>query len=61
MFRRRGPGLLVIAYVVVGAFVAGTNGYFGSVGEIHGIVSALLAIFLWPLVLIGVNFKEVLV
>ena len=54
---RRGPGLLTIAYIVVGAFVAGTNGYFRGVSDIEAIVSALLAIFLWPLVLLGIDLK----
>jgi hypothetical protein len=54
---RRGPGLLVIVYIVVGAFVAGTHGYFRGVGDIEAILSALLAIFLWPLVLIGIDLR----
>ena len=54
---RRGPGLFTIAYIVVGAFVAGTNGYFRGVSDIEAIASALLAIFLWPLVLLGVDLK----
>ena len=61
MSRRGGPGLLALAYVVIGAFIAGTHGYFASVGSVHGVVAALLAIFLWPLVLLGIDFKEVLV
>jgi len=31
--------------------------YFRDVGDIEGIVSALLAILLWPLVLLGVDLK----
>ena len=54
---RPGPGLFTIAYIVIGAFVAGTNGYFRGVGDIEAIASALLAIFLWPLVLLGVDLK----
>ncbi len=49
--------LLVVAYVIVGAFVAGIYGYFGSVGTIEGVGSALLAILLWPLVLLGISLK----
>jgi lipopolysaccharide export LptBFGC system permease protein LptF len=56
---RRGglSGLLVLIYVIIGAFVAGTHGYFGSVSTIEGVASALLAILLWPLVLLGVSLK----
>ena len=54
---RRGPGLLSIIYLIIGAFVAGTNGYFKGVSDIEAIVSALLAIFLWPLVLLGIDLK----
>lgn len=47
--------LIVVAYVVVGAFVAATSGYFQGLGELESILSAILAILLWPLVLLDVN------
>lgn len=47
--------LIVVAYVVVGAFVAATSGYFQGLGELENILSAILAILLWPLVLLDVN------
>jgi hypothetical protein len=47
--------LLLVAYVVVGAFVAATSGYFQGLGELENILSAILAILLWPLVLLDVN------
>ena len=48
MYRRGGPGLLTIIYLVI-ACSAGDHGYIqhDTVGEV---VSALLAIVLWPLV-----------
>jgi hypothetical protein len=51
MDRRRGPSLLTIIYLVVGVFVAGDHNYIhhGTVGQV---VSALLAIVLWPLILL---------
>jgi hypothetical protein len=55
LFRRRGFGLLTLVYVIVGAFVAGANDYFERLGSFERIVSALLAILLWPLVLLGVD------
>jgi hypothetical protein len=48
-------GLMPLAYVVVGAFVAGTHHYFAHVNSVRTISSALLAIFLWPLVLLGIS------
>ncbi len=51
MFR----GLLPLAYVVVGAFVAAAHHYFRHVGSVRGVGSVLLAMFLWPLVLLGAN------
>jgi hypothetical protein len=55
MHRRGGPSVLTIVYLIVGVFVAGDHNYIhhGSIGEV---VSALLAILLWPLIaLFGVN------
>ncbi len=48
---------MTIAYIIVGAFAAGMYGYFRGVSDIEAIVSALLAIFLWPLVLLGIDLK----
>jgi hypothetical protein len=49
VYRRGGPGLLTIIYLVIGMFAAGDHNYIhhGTVGQV---VSALLAILLWPLV-----------
>ena len=57
--RRRGGaiGLLAVAYLVIGAFVAGSRNYLDDIGSLERIVSGLLALLLWPLVLIGVNFN----
>jgi hypothetical protein len=50
-------GLLTIAYVIVGAFVAAANHYFAHVGTIKGVVSAIIAILAWPLILIGIDIR----
>jgi hypothetical protein len=50
-------GLLTIAYVVIGAFVAAANNYFSHVGTIEGVASAIIAILIWPLVLIGIDIR----
>jgi hypothetical protein len=48
-------GLLPVVYIVIGAFVAGTHHYFAHTGSVRAVGSALLAIFLWPLVLLGIS------
>ncbi len=53
MFGR--PSLLTIIYVVIGIFVASDNNYLKNLDSIERILSALLAILLWPLVLLDVN------
>jgi hypothetical protein len=51
---RRRFSLLGLIYVLVGLYVAWADGYI-TVRLIKLVLSALLAIFLWPLVLLGVN------
>jgi membrane-associated phospholipid phosphatase len=46
--------LFVLLYLAIGIFVAWSRGYLG-VGFLRGLASALLAIFLWWLTLLGVN------
>jgi hypothetical protein len=62
MYRyRRGPSLLFIAYLVVGVLVAagviGNDNYFSNVNTLKEVADAALAVLLWPLVLLGVNFN----
>ena len=53
MFRRR-FSLLGLIYVLVGIYIAFAENYIG-LRLIKLVLSALLAIFLWPLVLLGVD------
>ena len=53
MFRRR-FSLLGLIYVLVGIYVAFANDYI-TVRVVKIVLSALLAIFLWPLILLGVD------
>ena len=55
MFRRR-FGLLGLIYVLVGIYIAFAEDYIG-IRLIKLVLSALLAIFLWPLVLLGVDLR----
>ena len=47
--------LIAVVYVAIGIVVASTHQYFSHLGSIEGIVSAVLAVLLWPLVLLDVN------
>jgi hypothetical protein len=49
--------LLLIAYIVIGIIVAANRNYLESLNSISEIVSALLAILLWPLILLGVSLR----
>jgi hypothetical protein len=51
----RRPGWLGIVWIVIGVAVAATNDYFEKLGTIRLILSAVLAVLLWPLVLLGID------
>jgi len=44
-----------IIYLIVGAIVAATHHYFENVDTLKQLLSAVLAIILWPLVLLGID------
>ncbi|MHB8659762.1 MAG: hypothetical protein ACYC91_17805 [Solirubrobacteraceae bacterium] len=50
---RSGIGSLV--YLVIGVFIAASHHYFAHANTLKPILSALLAIALWPLLLFGIN------
>jgi hypothetical protein len=47
--------ILGLVYVVVGVVVAASHHYFVHLTTIKPIASAIFAVALWPLVLLGVN------
>lgn len=51
----RGRSLLTIAYLVIGAIIAGSHNYFEHVSTLESLVSAVLALILWPLILLHIN------
>lgn len=51
MFRN----LIGIIYLVVGILVASTHHYFRHLHSVKPIASAVLAVVLWPVVLLGAN------
>ena len=53
---RRIP-LLFLIYLVVGVVVAYSENYFDNVEKTKQLISAILAVLLWPLVLFGYDVK----
>ena len=48
-------GIGSVIYLVVGVVIAASHHYFTHINTLKPIVSALLAVLLWPLVLLGIN------
>lgn len=46
-----------IIYVVIGVIVAASKGYLGDIGGLGDFVNLLLAVLLWPLLFLGVDFN----
>ena len=44
-----------VIYLIVGAIVAATHNYFDHVNTLKAVLSAVLAVVLWPLILLGIN------
>ena len=53
----RGPGvsLFTLVYVGVGVAIAATHHYFQHVHGWRCLLSAIFAVFLWPLILLGID------
>jgi hypothetical protein len=47
--------VVLVVYVVVGLLVAQSHHYFAHLSGIKSIASAVLAVVLWPLVLLGIS------
>ena len=47
--------LFVLVYLIVGVAIASSHHYFSQLHTIRQILSAILAVFLWPLILLGIN------
>lgn len=51
---KRPIGIIILIYLIVGVIVAWTRGYIG-VGLLKDVLSAILAVLLWWLPLLGVS------
>ena len=49
------PSILGVVYLVIGIVVANSKNYFENLDAAKPLVSAVLAVVLWPLLLLGVN------
>ncbi|MGZ4109719.1 MAG: hypothetical protein ACXVQU_07430 [Actinomycetota bacterium] len=47
--------IVLVVYLLVGVVIANNHHYFANTHGVNGIVSAALAVLLWPLILLGVN------
>ena len=54
---RRGPGISLfgLVYVGVGVAIAANHHYFQNGHGWRGVLSAIFAVFLWPLILLGID------
>ena len=50
-----GFSLLWVIYLVIGGIVSATHHYWSNLHALKPIVSAILALLLWPLLLVGIN------
>jgi hypothetical protein len=55
----RGVSLLGVLWIVIGLVVAATHHFFDHVGTVGGILSAIIAVLVWPLILLGVKIAIV--
>jgi hypothetical protein len=47
--------LIVAIYLAVGVIVANSHHYFRGMNDVKDFLSAILAVILWPLVLLGIS------
>jgi len=48
-------GLGTVIYLIVGVVIAASHHYFAHADAIRPIASAVLAVILWPLILLGIS------
>jgi mannose/fructose/N-acetylgalactosamine-specific phosphotransferase system component IID len=55
--RRYRVGLLPVIWIVVGVVVAAIYDYFDSLGTTGKVLSVIVAVLLWPLLLLGFDIS----
>ena len=51
------PSIVAVVYLVIGVVVASQRDYLDDHDRLKPILSAILAILLWPLVLLGIDLR----
>ena len=51
----RRPSFLGLVYLIVGVAVAASYDYFENLDNLRRALSAVLAVLLWPLLLLGID------
>lgn len=54
--RQRKVSLGVVVWIVLGLVVAADNGFLDDLGSLSRVLSAVLAVAVWPLVVLDVHF-----
>ena len=49
--------LLLLAYIAVGVAIAASKDYLENLDTVKRVASAVLAIMLWPLLLVGIDLR----
>lgn len=44
-----------VIYLLIGLVVANSHGYFLTINSLAGLISAVLAVLLWPLLIFGAD------
>jgi len=52
---RRQVSLGFVVWIVIGLVVAANHGFLGRLDSLTGVLSAVLAVFAWPLVVLNVH------
>jgi hypothetical protein len=52
-----GSGIFGAIYLVIGLLVAGAHNYFVHISTWGRLISAILAVALWPLLLFGIDIR----
>ena len=55
MLRR--PSWVFLVYLVIGVVVAAVNNYFDQLGTIGRVLTVIVAVLLWPLLLLGFDIR----
>jgi hypothetical protein len=53
--RRLFVAVVFVVYIVIGVVVASGHHYFEHLDALKPIASAVIAVLLWPLILLGIN------